>query len=209
MGTTTNYALPYPELTDEPDGAAQIAALATAVDSAVKTLSDTVDDLAAAPGGGGGGDPTDSAGGRYVNTSAQNVPATSSGPGTLVAFPSAGANTPTPTEVTSSGGGTIFTLGSSGVWWCGASVRIASAAPAGEMSCAIRADLAGGTSYTFTVAFDGGRREGLPRSLEPGQATYLPEGTKIVVHVYNGTGSQRVTEPDAGAWVHLDLFRIG
>lgn len=33
MGTTTNYGLPYPELTDPPDGAGQIKALATAVDA--------------------------------------------------------------------------------------------------------------------------------------------------------------------------------
>src|SRR3954470_18897750 len=209
MGTTTNYSLPYPELTDEPDGAAQIQALATAVDTELDALQTAIDAIPDDGGGGGGPDPTDAVGGRFVNTGAQSIPVTSSGPGTPAAFPSAGANTPTPTEVTSSAGGTIFTLGVGGVWHCGASVRIASAAAAGEVSLAVRADLAGGTSYAFTVAFDGGRREGLPRSLEASQATYLPAGTKIIVHVFNGTGSPRVTEPDSGQWAHLDLFRIG
>jgi hypothetical protein len=212
MAVTTNYGWPYPELTDEPDGRAQIAALATAADADLKALADDVEAL--------GGDvgpvdpdpaPEDATGGRYVNTTAQNIPITVSGPGTVIAFPAEGGNTPAPTDVTRavSTTGHVFTLGKGGVWWAGATVRIASAAAAGECSCAIRADLAGGTSYTFTVAFDGGRREGLARSLEPGQATYLPQGTKIVVQVFNGTGSTRVTEPDAGAWVHLDLFRIG
>jgi hypothetical protein len=208
MGTTTNYAWPYPELTDETDGASQMRALAVAADASLKTLQTAVEAIPEG-GGGGGPDPTDSVGGRFVNPTAQNIPVTSSGPGTPLAFPSAGANTPTPTGVVSSAGGTIFTLSTGGVWHCGVSARIASAAAAGEVSLGVRADLAGGTSYGFTVAFDGGRREGLPRSLEASQATYLPAGTKIIVHVFNGTGSARITEPDTGQWVHLDLFRIG
>lgn len=36
MGTTSQYALPYPELTDPPDGAGQIKALATAIDNLLK-----------------------------------------------------------------------------------------------------------------------------------------------------------------------------
>lgn len=208
MGTTTNYAWPYPELTDETDGASQMRALAVAADASLKTLQTAVEAIPEG-GGGGGPDPTDSVGGRFVNPTAQNIPVTASGPGTPLAFPSAGANTPTPTGVVSSAGGTIFTLSTGGVWHCGASARIASAAAAGEVSLGVRADLAGGTTYGFTVAFDGGRREGLPRSLEASQATYLPAGTKIIVHVFNGTGSGRITEPDAGQWAHLDLFRIG
>jgi hypothetical protein len=208
MGTTTNYALPYPEQTDEPDGSAQISALAVAVDTELQVLADAIDAIPEG-GGGGGEDPEDAVGGRFVNPAAQNIPLTASGPGTPIAFPSAGANTPTPTGVTSASGGTIFTLTSGGIWHCGASVRIASAAAAGEVSLAVRADLAGGTTYGFTVAFDGGRREGLPRSLEASQVTYLPAGTKIIVHVFNGTGSTRITEPDSGQWAHLDLFRIG
>lgn len=36
MGTTPNYSWPYPELTDRPDGAAQIKALANSVDTTLK-----------------------------------------------------------------------------------------------------------------------------------------------------------------------------
>jgi hypothetical protein len=208
MGATANYSLPYPELTDEPDGAAQITALAIAVDTALDGLADAIDAIPEG-GGGGGPSPTDSVGGRFVNTAVQAIPVTTSGPGTAAAFPSAGSNTPTPTGVTSSAGGTIFTLGSGGVWHVGASLRVAAAAAAGEVSLNIRADVAGGTNYALTIASDGGRREGLPRTLEASQATYLPAGTKIIVQVFNGTGSPRATEPDAGQWVHLDIFRIG
>lgn len=37
MGTTSNYSLPYPAITDAPNGPAQIQALAEAVDSAIDT----------------------------------------------------------------------------------------------------------------------------------------------------------------------------
>jgi len=38
MGNTPNYTWPYPELTDPPDGAGQIKALALAVDTSLKTV---------------------------------------------------------------------------------------------------------------------------------------------------------------------------
>ena len=38
---------------------------------------------------------------------------------------------------------------------------------------------------------------------------YLEAGTKLIVYVFNGTGSSRVLEPNSGAWVHLDLWRVG
>jgi hypothetical protein len=41
MGTTTNFSLPYPEETDAPDGAAQIEALAEAVDTAIEDATAT------------------------------------------------------------------------------------------------------------------------------------------------------------------------
>lgn len=40
MGTTPNYTWPYPELTDKPDGATQIKALANAADSSLKGVAD-------------------------------------------------------------------------------------------------------------------------------------------------------------------------
>jgi hypothetical protein len=40
MGTTSKYAWPYPELTDPPDGASQIKALAVAIDATVKNVDE-------------------------------------------------------------------------------------------------------------------------------------------------------------------------
>lgn len=203
---TTNFSWPVPELTDEPDGPGQIGALADAVDSDLQELTEAVEAL---PGGGGGGSAD---GGRFVATTAQAIPATSSGPGTAVAFPSAGANMPgAATQVTRevSGVGHRFVLGSDGLWSAHATIRLAAHSAAGEVSAGIWCDLAGGTDYTFNVAHDGGRREGLPRTLTPGAETYLPEGAALIVYVFNGTGGERQLEPSSGAWVHLDLWLKG
>ena len=39
MGTTPNFGIPYPEGSDPPDGAAQMNALATAVDTALESIN--------------------------------------------------------------------------------------------------------------------------------------------------------------------------
>jgi hypothetical protein len=210
MGITANYSLPYPELTDEPDGAGQIQALAVAVDTELAELAEAIEDI---PGGGGGGGSGGYSGGRFVASSAQDIPATVTGIGTHIGFPSNGANmSGDATDITRSASGTNghrFVLGEGGLWSAHTTIRIAANSAAGELSCAIWADLAGGTNYTFNIAHDGARREGLPRTLTPGAETYLPAGTSLVVAVYNGTGGTRQTEPSGGAWVHLDLWLKG
>jgi hypothetical protein len=205
---TSTYQWPVPELTDEPDGPGQIGALADAVDADLAELAGVVDAL---PGGGGGGSGGVS-GGRFVATSAQAIPPTSSGKGTIVGFPSAGANMTGPaTQVVREAAGTghRFVLGAAGLWSAHATIRAASSTAGGELSAGIWADLTGGTDYTFNVAHDGGRREGLPRTLTPGAETYLPAGAALVVYVFNGTGGNRQLEPSSGAWVHLDLWLKG
>lgn len=42
MGTTTNFAIPYPELTDPPDGAGQMKTLAQRVDVCLVTVRNTL-----------------------------------------------------------------------------------------------------------------------------------------------------------------------
>lgn len=159
-------------------------------------------------GGGGGGDPASGGGRWYATGAGQSIPATVSGPGTIVAF---GQQLGTPTGVTrtTQGAGHKFELESSGVWACAAQTRIQSAAAAGEVSSTIWADLAGGTTFEYNVDADGGRREGVPRQLKPGRSTYLPAGTTLAVFLYNGTGSTRTLEPDGGNWVNLDLWLVG
>jgi hypothetical protein len=118
---------------------------------------------------------------------------------------------PSPTQVTRSteGAGHKFEVLTSGVWACSATVRVQSAATAGEISVGIWADLDGVGGFDHNVAHDGARREGLARTLNPAATTYLPSGCELVVYVFNGTGTTRTLEPNAGAWVHLDLWLVG
>lgn len=67
MGVTPIYGFPYPALTDSPNGPAQIQALAQAVETRVKTNSDTVDGLSATVGSLGLGQ-------RLVVTNTTTVP---------------------------------------------------------------------------------------------------------------------------------------
>jgi hypothetical protein len=164
--------------------------------------------------GGGGGGGGSGGGGRWsASGTGQLIPNTTSGPGTPVAFGDPSSLGGAPTQVTRtnhpSGTGHVFELLDSGVWACGTTIRVASSSVAGEVSAGIWADPDGGTDYDLNIAHDGGRREGLPRTLSPNRSTYLPSGSKVVVLVYNGTGSQRQLEPAGGAWVNLDLRLVG
>lgn len=235
-GQTTRFALPYPGLDDQPDGPDATKDLAEAVEAQLSRLKSyptagrptgvpagfaIYDDDLDAPfywngaawlpfggsGGGGGGGGGTSGGAHFEQTAAQAIPNTASGPGTIMSLPD-GATGPL-IERTAQGSGHKFKLLSAGVWATGASCRIASTSQGGEVSCSIRADLAGGTAFDTVVAFDGGRREGLPRSLQPNRTRYLPANTMLAVHIYNGTGTSRVIEPDGGEWANLDLYLVG
>lgn len=207
MGTTARgYA--YPGLLDEPNVPQHIQALAEDVDADVAELAAAIEALGGDLGGGGGGG--DAVGGTYVATGGgQSIPNTLSGPGTPVAF---GSQLGTPNGITRSIYATVghtFELLSSGLWAIGATVRVQSSSAAGEVSATIRYGATTAAMDTVLAA-DGGRREGLPRTLGPGKpARYLPAGTKVVVQVFNGTGSSRVLEPNSGDWVQLDLWRVG
>jgi hypothetical protein len=241
MGTTDRFDLTYPEQLDEPDGPAQIQALAEDVEgwlsrafrvanaSARATLGTALGSagygflvietdtklpymwngttwlgLTGSGGGGGGG----AAGGAtFTQTSAQSIPNTASGPGTIVSLP--GGSAGSLIERTAQGSGHKFELLASGLWSADAQVRIATTSTAGEVSAAIRYDPAGGSNFDRSLAIDGGRREGLARTLQPGKRRYLEAGTTLAVFVYNGTGSTRQLEPNAGDWVNLDLWLAG
>lgn len=238
MGTTTLWGLRYPGSADEPNVPVDMQELADDADSALGralaianaaarpaspargALVHQDDDdtfygytgslwvpLSGSGGGGGGG----SAGGRWEASGAgQPIPNTASGPGTIVAFGDVGSLfTPTQVTRTSEGAGHKFELLAAGKWDADATIRMVTSTAAGEVSAGIYADPAGGSDFSVNLAHDGGRREGLPRTLNPSGGTYLPAGTKIVVYVYNGTGTTRTLEPSSGAWVHLDLWLVG
>jgi len=97
MGTTPNYAWPYPELTDPPDGASQIKALAVASDATTKTLDTR---LAAAE---------QPALGRFTKTSAQSV---NNATYTTITFPTKDEDP----GVMADAGGTQFTIKKAGIW---------------------------------------------------------------------------------------------
>jgi len=240
MGTTDRFDLTYPEQLDEPDGPAQIQALAEDVeawlsrafpvaDAATRTTLGTALGaggygfiavetdtklpymwngttwlaLSGSTGGGGG---SEAGGGTFVQTSAQSIPNTTSGPGTIVSLPDGDPGDQL--ARTTQGSGHKFELLASGIWAIGGNVRVASTGTAGEVSASIRLDLAGGTTFDDVLDIDGGRREGLPRTLNPGRTRYLPAGTMVAVFVYNGTGGTRLLEPSGGDWVNLDAWLV-
>lgn len=196
--TTRGYSYPTP--LDEPNIPQHFQDLAEDIDADVTALEATI-----AGGGGGGGGGT-VLGGRWFATGAgQSIPATVSGPGTVVAFGSAGAD-PAPTGITrtTEGVGHKFELLTSGLWHAGVTLRVASSATAGEVSVHIRY---GPTTFDTVLLGDGGRREGLARMFSPSKSRYLAAGTKLVVQVYNGTGAGRTLEPNGGDWVQIDIWR--
>lgn len=158
-------------------------------------------------GGGGGGGGGDAGGGTFTQTSAQTIGNTVSGFGTIVSLPE--GDTGDQVERTVEGAGHKFELLASGVWAIGGVARVASSPATGEMSASIRVDTAGGTSFATVLDHDGGRREGLPRTLKPGRTRWLPAGTMVALFVYNGTGGNRLLEPDGGNWVNLDAWLVG
>jgi hypothetical protein len=234
-GVTPRFGLPYPGLDDQPDGPDAAKDLAEAVEAQLSRLKSyptasrpvgvpagfaIYDDDLDAPfywngsawlpfggsGGGGGGGGT-SGGAHFEQESAQSIPNTASGPGTIMSLPV--GDDGTLIERTAQGAGHKFKLLTSGIWACGASARITSTSQGGEVSCSIRADLAGGTAFETVIAPDGGRREGLPRTLQPGRTRYLPANTMIAVFIFNGTGSTRTIEVNGGEWANLDLWLVG
>ncbi len=234
MGTTARHALPYPTLGDQPNGPDAVQDLAEAVDAQLSRLKSyptasrptgvpagfaIFDETLSAPfiwngtawvafgGGGGGGGGGTTGGATASQSSAQAIGNTASGFGTPLNLPNGDEGDLI--ERTTYGDGHKFQLLASGIWATGATCRIASSTAGGEVSAAIRADLAGGTTFGTVLAIDGGRRESLPRTLQPTRARYLPSGTTIAVFVYNGTGTQRQTEPASGEWVNLDMWLVG
>lgn len=234
MGTT-GYGLPFPEQTDEVDVPTDLEELAGATNSRIyRALARTsatrpsltsddrgflVDESdtgnlvrwdgaewlvigSAETGGGGGGDGA-LIGGRWsAGSTAQSIPNAADTP---VAFGTAvGAST----GVTRStqGSGHKFVVGSSRLWAVHTTVRYATAVPAGERAVGI---WTGGPDYDFNIAHAGGSREGLPATYTLGAVTYLTAGTDIVVLAYQGTGSARSLEPNAGSWVHIDIWAVG
>lgn len=234
MGTTTRGALPYPDDADEVNVPADIRELAEAADpylfSADRKTSATRPTLTAddhgylldeedtgnlvrwngttwvVVGGGAGGGGGDAFGGRWKAASAQSIPATLSGPGTPVAFGTDPSSSSGVTKTTYLAGH-MFELTAAGLWTGGLIGRWASTTTGGVRDFGIYCDQAGGTS--FTEALTGPQPQtvtGQPKGGTWPIGRYLPSGTTLVVYAFNGTGSTRSLEHNAGEWVSLDLW---
>lgn len=224
MGQTARDALPYPEATDEVDVPTDMAELAVAVENELHTAypclstarptgvgdgfiiretdtglwwgynGTTWVGLSAGTGGGG----STASYRAHAGTSAQGV-----GTGSVAtAFGTEADPDPLVTRVAYLAGHK-FVLGAAGIWAINSTVRVASTSVAGEFSLDL-IEIAGDRSLDI----DGGRREGLPRSLSVHATEYLPAGTELFVKMFNGTGSTRTLEPDSGNWVHFSAALI-
>jgi hypothetical protein len=228
MGTTTRFGFRYPEPTDETDPPTDLRELAEDADGYTSRLFEctsttrptdvpngfmisetdtggTYKRLAGAwvalGGGGGGGGGGSTASYRAANTSAQNIPAVEGN--TAISFPTETDTDPL-VERGTSGSGHKFKLLASGLWSAKASVRIASASPPGEVSIDLRV-----VADNRSLDLDGRGQGGVPRSLHVSALEYFPANTELHVLGYNGSGSQRVTEPNGGNWVHVSLALVG
>jgi hypothetical protein len=159
-------------------------------------------------GGGGGGGSGD--GGRWhAGSTAQNIPATVSGPGTIVAFGTA-AGSPDPVGVTREveGAGHAFEVGSDGIWGGQLIARYAANSASGVRDFSIWCDRAGGTSYA--EALTGPQPQTVAGQAKGGTYPFrrwLPAGTRIVCYAFNGTGGTRALEPSGGNWVSFELWQ--
>lgn len=233
MGATT-YGFPFPEQTDEVDVPTDVEALATAANNrayrALARTSSTRPTLTAddrgflvdesdtgtlvrwngttwvaigSSDGGGGGDPGTTVGGRWsAGNTAQSIPNAADTP---VAFGTTVGDSDGVTRATQ-GSGHKFTVGSSRLWAVHATVRFATTVAAGERAVGL---WYGSPDYDNNIAHAGGSREGLPATYTIGNVLPLDEGTDIVVLAWNGTGTARNLEPNAGAWVHIDIWAVG
>jgi hypothetical protein len=157
-------------------------------------------------GGGGGGGGGSVYGGRWKAATAQSIPATTSGPGTVMAFatpPSA------PTGVTRAvlDIGHVFTLTAAGLWTGVLFGRFAANPASGVRDFGLYCDRAGGSD--FSEALSAPQPQTVAGQAKGGAypfTRYLPSGTKIVAYAYNGTGTGRTLEHNGGEWVALDLW---
>ncbi len=229
MGATSRFALRYPELTDAPNGPAQMSALASDVEgwlarafrctSSTRPSSPPNDmiiretdtgnimiwtgsawaQVSAPVGGGTGGLPA-------IGTVSATYAATSaqpiaSGLDTVVAF---GVASVTNSEVTRStfGAGHQFTLTTARLWIVTATVRFAQNASGGR-TFEIR------TGAGAVLAKESGpQNQDAPYTANLTVARALAANTTVHVIARHNAGTSLSLEPSGGDWVHIDIAGI-
>jgi hypothetical protein len=230
MGSTTRFGLRWPELTDAPNGPAQLQTLAQDSDGwlcrAYRCTSSTrptgvPDDfliresdtgnlyvwtgsawsqIAGSVSSGGGG------GEPAIGTVSATYAATSAQPiatGTdvVVAF---GQATTTSSEVTRStfGAGHQFTLGQTRLWIVSATLRFSQNASGGRTF-----ELRTG-SGTVLAKESGPQNQDAPYTANLTCARALPSGTKVHAIARHNAGTSLALEPSSGDYVHIDIAGI-
>lgn len=227
MGSTTRFALPWPELTDAPNGPAQLQELATASDSWLCRAfpctssgrpsgvadgflireSDTGNVMVwtgsawsqvnGTVSGGGGG------GTSLIATISATYAATAtqsipSGADTVVAFGVEQQADPAVTRSTS-GAGHKFTLAQTRLWLITATLRFAQNNVGGR-----RFDLQTGAGAVLASA-SGPVNTDAPWTTTLSVARRLTAGTTVQVIARHNSSAAVPLEPASGAYVHIDL----
>lgn len=230
MGDTSRWSLTYPEKTDRPEGWLQLKTLADDVEAALGKAYSVADTAARtalgtalgvagrgfialqvdtgqpymwlggswlALGGAGGGGGVSSRGRWRQTGTAQSIPDSAD---TVVRFD---ADTLTTADIvkSTSGAGHAFTFQRAGVLRGSVTVRYATTTAAGVRDCHVV--LGNNADY---LASSGGAIAGQPRthSMSIGPVDVADDAV-LSVRCFQGTGAPRNLEPNAGAWVHMEL----
>ncbi|MFI5561499.1 hypothetical protein ACIA2T_19650 [Amycolatopsis japonica] len=162
MPSTPTYAFPYPALTDPPNGAAQIQALATQVESKLSITDANVSTVLA---------DTAKVGGEWRASAQQNL-ATGANKLTFA------TNVVSPTGITFNGTDT-WTIVTSGVYTLFAQLRTTATGQDGALAFS-------GTSYSDgTLLFPGSVVNSIWGDIGHSATGYLTAGTSICAYYYN------------------------
>lgn len=227
MGSTSRFGLDYPDLTDAPNGPAQVQALAADVEGwlcrAYRCTSSTRptgvpndfliresdtgnvmiwsgsawSQVNGAAAGGGGGTVTVATVSATYAGAASQAIATTTD--VVVAFPTAQVTDSIVTRATS-GAGHSFTLGQTRLWTIAATLRFA-AATGGGRTFELRA---GGA----VLAKEGDPVVDGPYTRSLSVTRRLPAGTVITAVARHDQGTGIALEPNSGAYVHIDLAGV-
>lgn len=224
MGSTSRFGLHYPDLTDAPNGPAQLQQLAADAETwlcrAFPCTSSTkpsgvaegftidVTDagtlevwrsgawavVGAGSSGGGGG--SGAVGTVSATYAGASAQAISTASDVVVAFPTA-QTTDTAVSRATSGAGHSFTLGQTRLWTVSATVRFAAAT-------------GGGRTFELRAGSAVLAKAGVPLVDGPYTANLsvtrrLPAGSVITVIARHDQGSGIALEPSSGNYVHIDL----
>lgn len=214
MPSTTGFRLPYPSLSDAPNGPGGLQALAEAVDPLLqrahvctsttrpgspasgRVIYETDTGLVLLYSAGWkivGNSDAITTGARYFATAAQSI-----GGNTKVAFPSTDYSSTLVTRTTS-GTGHDFTLNRAGRWALNTTLRLV--ASSSEGYCSI---VAGGA----VAGAQGGNSGGSAHTLNVTVMRRYPGGTVVSITGFTG-GSARNSEPAAGQWVNFAAEWLG